>query len=160
GAGACIWLTGALAGAILFYDFLHKPWAGSVFVMGSCRTLLVLAAGSAVSGTLGFRSHHELIVKAIALGGYIVRVTLVARHESQAQRAPLFPRIAGALALATPVIAGLFYSIQHGRFIAVIFATGPVVATAVALAWLRQGGRRIGSAVGLLLAGIVLVDAL
>ena len=70
--------------AIVVYDLYHKPWPGSVFIMGSCRTLLYLAAASAVTGALGLSSHAEVIVKAVALGGFVVGVSLAARSESAA----------------------------------------------------------------------------
>ena len=49
------------------HDAVLREWAGSVLIMGSCRTLLYLVAGSAVTGKLSWNDHQELCVKAIAL---------------------------------------------------------------------------------------------
>ncbi|MCE9519038.1 MAG: UbiA family prenyltransferase [Verrucomicrobia bacterium] len=81
GAEACIWLTGGLVTAVVVYDLFHKPWIGSVFIMGSCRTLLYLATASAVTGSIGFSTNAEVITKAVALGGYVTGISLVARGE-------------------------------------------------------------------------------
>jgi 4-hydroxybenzoate polyprenyltransferase len=102
GAQACIWLTSGLVAAILFYDLYHKPWVGSVFVMGSCRTLLYLAAASAVNGTLSFTENYEVIIKAIALGGYIVGLSLVARNEAAVMKPKKFWYGLGVLGLSLP----------------------------------------------------------
>jgi hypothetical protein len=39
--------------------------------MGSCRTLLCLVAASAAADPLNFSDHYEVILKAVALGGYV-----------------------------------------------------------------------------------------
>lgn len=83
GAGTNLWLTAALVAAILAYDLYHKPWTGSVLIMGACRTLLYLVAGSAVPGGLNWGAGRDLVVKAVALGGYIVGVSIAARAESR-----------------------------------------------------------------------------
>jgi 4-hydroxybenzoate polyprenyltransferase len=104
GAGACGWLVLALVAAIVAYDAFHKPWAGSVLIMGSCRTLLYLVAGSAVTGGLGWETNHELVIKAVALGGYIVGVSLTARGESAAAPRKAIS-IVGGFMLCLPFIA-------------------------------------------------------
>ena len=107
GATACIWLTSGLVAAILFYDLYHKPWAGSVFVMGSCRTLLYLVAASAAAEHLTVKDHWEVIVKAIALGGYVVGLSLMARHEAAPERSgPLWSGL-GMFGLSLPFLSML-----------------------------------------------------
>ena len=40
-AGGASWkITALLVAAVVAYDVYHKPWAGSVVIMGACRTLL------------------------------------------------------------------------------------------------------------------------
>jgi 4-hydroxybenzoate polyprenyltransferase len=168
GAGACPWLVGALVVAILFYDFYHKPWSGSVFVMGSCRTLLVLVAASAVTGGLDPVEDWTVVLRAVALGGYIVGLTLVARNESRRGSAKRWEQGVGWLGLALPVLAGLTILVLYGPGVplwavgAAVLALFPVVACVTrAMQIMRTPPpSNIGRSVGLLLAGIVLVDGL
>jgi 4-hydroxybenzoate polyprenyltransferase len=166
GAEACIWLTGALVAAIVLYDLYHKPWPGSVFIMGSCRTFLYLATASAVTGTLDIVSHAEVIAKAVALGGFVTGVSLAARGESKS--APLHPalRATGLFGLALPALVSLLLPLGTGRG---LFPSWPALVWIAAVATLVMVARRImrtpppsniGRAVGLLLAGIAWVDAL
>lgn len=159
GAEACIWLTGALVAAILAYDFYHKQWAGSVFIMGSCRTLLYLAAGSAVTGGLSWSGNQELCVKAIALGAYIVGLSLMARSG---------PNLYPTFLLFVPNLVALHYSGSmetSASAIRTLLFSIPILASfglwlAVLGLMARKTPASAGRAVGLLLAGIVLVDAL
>jgi len=167
GAEACAWLTGALVVAILAYDMYHKPWAGSVFVMGSCRTFLYLAAGSAVTGTLSVGEHHELILKAIALGAYIVGLSLYARHEAVAHqalagagKAVTFQSAVGTFGLFLPVVIGAGYGIWHRQWWPPVIALVLAGTILLAMRWMREGPQSIGRAVGLLLAAITVVDGL
>lgn len=165
GAGACPWLTAALLIAIVAYDLYHKQWAGSVFVMGSCRTLLYLAAASSVTGTLSWSEHHETIMKAIALGGYIVGLSLVARHEARAHqvsrgRAQWIQMGVGCMGLFAPVVIGIWYAGWHREWIPVIFAVDLCAVIVLAIYWMRMNAKWIGKSVGLLLAFVPLVDAL
>lgn len=165
GAEACVWLTGALLAAIVAYDFYHKQWSGSVFVMGSCRTLLYLATASAVTGSLSWGEHHETIMKAIALGGYIVGLSLVARHEARAHqvsrgRAQWIQMGVGCAGLFAPVIIGIWYAGWHREWIPVVFAADLCAVILLAISWMRMNAKWIGKSVGLLLAFIPLVDAL
>ena len=166
GAEACIWLTGALVTAIVVYDLYHKPWPGSVFIMGSCRTLLYLAAASAVTGTLGLVSHAEVIAKAVALGGFVVGISLAARNESGA--APVHPLMSatGLFGLALPALVSLTLPLFAGSG---LLPGWPVLLWISVVAGLVLVARRImrtpppsniGRSVGLLLAGITWVDAL
>lgn len=165
-AGACIWLTGALLAAITAYNFYHKQWSGSVFVMGSCRTLLYLATASAVTGTLSWGQHHEVIMKAVALGGYIVGLSLVARHEARAHqvskggRAQWIQMGVGCGGLFSPVVVGIWYAGWHREWIPVVFAADMCAVILLAVYWMRMNAKWIGKSVGLLLAFIPLVDAL
>lgn len=157
GAEACLWLTGALVAAIVAYDLYHKPWAGSVFIMGSCRTLLYLAAASAVTGGLSWDGNMEVCVKAMALGAYIVGISVSARTERPLRDFWL---------LFLPLAAALPYSNRTRES-----GAGVVLLGVVILAWTAMltrschlirtpPGSNVGKGVGMLLAGIVLADAL
>lgn len=163
-AGADVWVTLALVVCILAYDLYHKPWAGSVILMGACRTLLYLMAASAVPLSLAIPWHTNgnVLTCAIALGCYIIGITLAARLEHKVEaEVPKGPALAAFILLYLPAIvcarrfaAGLGDPWQ--LLILAVFAA--LVAYATHL--MRQGGPAIGRAVGLLLAGIVVVDAL
>ncbi len=191
GGGACGWLVLALVGAIVAYDAFHKPWAGSVFIMGSCRVLLYLVAGSAVTGGLDVHEDALLIIRSIALGGYVIGLSLVARNETKPLPDRSVARWFGRLTLGLPLIAGIALWM-------IGLMAGPPAAVGSAKGWVSLGSFRLGShqettalvvqmmlmiflgaliaramrrmrtpppsnigrAVGLLLAGIVVVDAI
>jgi hypothetical protein len=159
GAGACIWLTGALVAAIVAYDLFHKPWTGSVLIMGACRTLLYLVAGSAVTGGLGWTEHRELCVKAIVLGSYIVGLSVAARSHGRMGWSAV-------LHLAPP-LAALYYSgAELGNSLSksaafTVVGLSYFVYLCWALALLRRPSpAEVGRGVGVLLAMILVVDAL
>ena len=160
-AHACPWLVLALVVAILFYDLYHKPWAGSVFVMGSCRTFLYLVAASAVTGGLSFTENQDVILKAIALGGYVVGLSLVARHEGGAKKAGIGWLLLGLFGLILPILVAFVQvdSVNLPYTFGVAVVLMMIVMFAIKL--MRKPPKsNIGRAVGLLLAGIVVVDAL
>lgn len=162
GAEACIWLTGALIVAIVAYDFYHKPWVGSVFIMGSCRTLLFLSAASAVTGALNWSGYHEVILKAVALGGYVVGLSLVARNEASSAKSKAPNITAALLLLGMPVCSGMTYSFinQHSTA-GLLMSVGLALFLWLAVRKMKSDPpRSIGPAVGILLSGIVLTDAL
>ncbi len=157
GAEARIWLTGALIAAILIYDLYHKPWPGSVLIMGSCRTLLYLSAASAVTGSLDWQGNNEVIVKAMAMGTYVVGISLCARNEYLLNYLWL---------LCIPVMTRLFNAkMPHGSDLDVIvlwfllLAWMGMLVTIISLSK-NPAKSNTGKAVGMLLAGIVLADAL
>ena len=180
--GASPSITAFLVAAIVFYDLYHKQWSGSVIIMGACRVLLFLMAASAFPveqhigsslGTstastpqtldLGFNSPAvvQVFPMAIALGAYIIGITLAARREHQKGALPSLMTFGALVLLYTPALlfARRFYTMPVNPWPLVVLA---IFALLVALAtqWLRKGGPAIGKAVGLLLAGIVVVDAL
>ncbi len=158
GAQACIWLTSALVAAILFYDLYHKPWAGSVFVMGSCRTLLYLAAASAAVEHLNIQDHLEAVIKAIALGGYVVGLSLVARQEGAKMKPSKVWFWLGLLGLAMPSIALLVFNNAGWNLCFLVLL---ILVIGYSLKLMRTPPpSNIGRTVGLLLAAIPLVDAL
>lgn len=148
-AGAQWWWVLALIGAILFYDLYHKPWAGSVVIMGGCRTLLYVMAASAVAVT------QVVWLWGIVLGIYVVGLSLAARAEAKGSTSSM-QRIVIYSLLLLPVAVSLW--LHGGRAFGVVVAFLALVT--MALREMRKGGAHIGNAVGWLLAGIPLVDAL
>ncbi len=97
------WLFAALAGAVLLYDLLHKRWTGSVWIMGICRALVYLGAGSAVAAhTSSVEVPTTLLVLAAGAVLYIAGLTLAARGERLA--APSALRFTTRLMLMLPVL--------------------------------------------------------
>ncbi len=155
---AWIWLA-ALTATILVYDAVHKKWAGSVWLMGSCRFFLWLTAASA--------ANEKLAPLTLAWSGvvalYVVGISLFARGETtgvqDGNRLPI-PLLFGAPLFA---LALLVYWNN--------LPTLPQLATNVAgltVAWLaystvqrmRTGEQGcIGHGVSRLLAGIAACDA-
>lgn len=171
--GGASWLmTLLLLAAILAYDAYHKPWAGSVIVMGACRTLLYLAAGSAqlqsddpnLYAWVGGPSWWFVAIPGSLLGLYIIGLSLAARAESKGA----IGQLARYLALAfwvLPVLWSIliFIPASKGEHPPVLWLWLPIICY---LGWLlfsarklRAGPSGIGNAVGCLLAGIPLVDA-
>lgn len=192
--GAGWGITGLLLAAIVLYDAYHKPWSGSVVIMGLCRTLLYLTAAQPgiragflvaceKAGHLFidpdvFTPCRWVLEAGFVLGIYVVALTLVARTEakktsSHKQRrwlkvllmVPLGWAVARNFLPAfgefgTPASPGLT---THPFTIAVVSLVSAAVFafwTIQALTEMRKGGASIGDAVGLLLAGIPLVDAI
>lgn len=164
--GTASWeITTALVGCILFYDLYHKPWAGAVWVMGMCRVLLFLMV---VSGEDVWRFQWE---PALVLGAYIVGLTMVARQESKKSSISKVSRWLSICMLWAPAILAFRETWGNNAKRVMILADFtpiiPMVIIGVFALWvlfalriMRQGGPSIGRAVGLLLAGIPIVDAL
>ena len=159
-AGANVGLVLALVAAILAYDAYHKPWSGSVLIMGSCRVLLCLVAGSAAAGALAWHANQELVLKALALGGYIVGVSLAARAEGRQTRTPVWSRISNAVLLLLPAIISMAcWSTDPER--SHFFVFQGIFWLFVSFVWQMAGNpwRAQRGAVGWLLAGVAGVDA-
>ncbi len=129
---------------IVIYDWTHKRTQTGPLLMAGCRFLLYLTAASA--GLAGITPRALLF--GAALGIYIAGLSYLARSESQPAAISrnlwllLFAPVVCALALSHSIATAL-------RCLPLIFCNG----------WAMIAGREhIGRAVGLLLAGIVLVD--
>lgn len=142
---------GLLAGAILIYDATHKALAVSPLLMALCRFLLyLLAASTGVRGISG-----PAIWGGVALAGWIVGLSYVAKRESTTGRLPRWP----LTALALPLFFATLTDTGESRLAGLL--AGSVLAL-WALWCLRHtfdaGGRNLGLTVAGLLAGICLVD--
>lgn len=165
GAGANSKWVMALAAAILVYDFYHKPWSGSVWVMGACRTFLYLVVASAL--TLSFS--QEMVFRAVVLGTYIVGLTLIARSESgETGQSGIMGKV-GVLGLFLPALLSLYqWGTTWNSGVSPLTMAAGVTVLVVFVAWVIRALKvmktlpksNIGRSVGLLLAGVVLVDAL
>lgn len=170
--GACWGITSALVGCILFYDFYHKPWAGAVWVMGACRVLLYLMPGMPCQTAACIPWWLPVGLPALALGAYIVGLTMVARMEAKGSPVSFWrsgfarlllwmPGILAALTLfdgqrLRPVMILADFRPLQPLILIFLFAAILAMASRV----MKQGGHAIGRAVGILLAGIPVVDAL
>ena len=185
-AGGASWkITALLVAAIVAYDVYHKPWAGSVIIMGACRTLLYLAAGSAQADAFDdYEQTPFLYSSSLMLGCYIVGLSMVARSEvakgSFLGKKALFSLLALLIPLANYSLAMLFRCLvggdrDHGSFLAIfgvfvwLFIHPANLIPMVALIGLLVFSLRemmakkpgcVGNAVGWLLAGIPIIDAI
>jgi 4-hydroxybenzoate polyprenyltransferase len=153
-AGCRVDLTLGLLVAIIGYDLYHKPWPGSVVVMGSCRALLYLAAASAV-GPLPAMTWLGPAATVLTL--YIIGLTLFARSEATGKGDSWSNRLGMGLILAPVTIMHLPHA---GYWPTAILLVAFAILAVQAIRQVKQGGAAIGNGVSLLLAGIVLVDGL
>ncbi|MCB1207937.1 MAG: UbiA family prenyltransferase [Verrucomicrobiales bacterium] len=184
--GANGWLVTGLVLAIIGYDFYHKPWAGSVIVMGACRTLLYLSVGYAAGAGRHIRMNSDggnarfsidsattwhwprlswdldgpLLMHAVVIGFYIVGLTLVARGESRPAEQSRWMRALSRLLLWSPGLMAAAFVFLGGQWLNLPILVAFVACIRYATRRMRAGGPAIGDAVGWLLAGIVIVDAL
>ena len=142
-----------LVGCIVIYDAIHKVITLSPVIMSACRFFLYqVAASVAVEGVTGWS-----VWCGLALAGYIVGLSFLARRESTGTAVNYWP----CLALVAPIL--LAYLMNNGSF-----RTNALILSAVLALWIirslryayRAADRNIGRAVSGLLAGIVLVDLL
>lgn len=139
--------------SVLAYDAIHKAVAFSPVIMASCRFFLLLAAASAgddgVTGTA--------LWTALALSGWILGLSYVARRESTAGPMRWWP----LLALALPLLLAFLLNDGVHRLrmlgLAALLVTWAVLCLRHCLG---AGQRHLGRTVGGLLAGICLVDLL
>ncbi len=146
-------VTALLVSAIVIYDLYHKQWAGSVIIMGACRVFLYLmAAGAALEPALP---------AALALGCYVVGITMAARLEHKNGSLPPAASLLALALLYTPgIVFALRFASAGGSPMQLLLLAAFAILIALATQTLRKGGPAIGQAVGMLLAGIVVVDAL
>lgn len=139
--------------SVLVYDAVHKAVAFSPVIMALCRFFLFLSAASAGDdGVTGLA-----LWTALALSGWILGLSYVARRESTGGPMGWWP----FLALALPL--GLAVLVNDGPYRLRMWVVGGALLT-WALMCLRHsfgfGQRNVGRTVSGLLAGICLVDLL
>jgi hypothetical protein len=140
-----------LAAAIVFYDWHHKHNPLSPVVMGLCRMLVYVTAAYA----LAVEPPDRVFVMGLLLLCYLIGLTYIAKQEHLGRVANLWP----LLFLALPLIWGLRAALEDAivATLSVLFL-GWVVYSLWFLR--RRGPGDVPRAVGSLLAGICLWDAL
>jgi UbiA prenyltransferase family len=135
-----------LVAVIVLYDAWHKGNPLSPVLMGACRALVYVVAGFAVAGTLPW----ELWAGAGMLLLYIVGLTQVAKAEATG-RSSAWP----TAAVLAPVV---FWAFLLPSAVSFLLLAGFAAWVLWALRLVRSG--RIGPAVGAMIAGVSLFDAL
>ena len=149
-------LAGALVGALLAlaivaYDIFHKGNPGAPVIMGLCRALVYCGAAAATAASIP----PAVIVAALALLAYVAGLTYAARQESYDRVGNLWP----LAVLMAPMLLAL-PALTQGIVAAVIYlALIGCAAYAIHLLAARPMPGAVPRAVGLLIAGISLVDA-
>lgn len=153
------WATGLVA-AILLYNWLHKKWSGSVLIMGLCRALVYIGAGSAVGVTsAGLMVPGVLFAIAGGVVLYIAGLTLAARNEHLDQPSALsfLPRILLMLPVLFPLIASR--TVPDSPKMYGLILTG-IIAIWAWVAIIRTSLReKIPKGIAFAIAGIALYDA-
>jgi UbiA prenyltransferase family len=139
-----------LAGAIVFYDCHHKHNPLSPLLMGMCRALVY--AGAAATLVRPFWA--PVLLGASALLLYVTGLTLAAKQERLDRVSNLWPflLVAAPLPFALPALSASWLVLLPGAALLGVCLS--------ALSRLRRNNGDVGRAVGLLIAGIALVDAL
>ncbi len=146
-AGAGIFL----ALFILLYNFSHKFFTASPWLMGACRFWVYVIAGAA--GAEGLNGWPIFCGLALAL--YVVGLSYVARREGFRAAVPHWP----LLLLAAPVILALTMNTGGYRAVAIGISILFTLWTAWCIWSVFTGGEiNFGWIVTNLLSGIVLVD--
>ena len=153
--GAQLFFVLLLSVMIIAYNFLHKRWSHSVYIMGACRSFLYLACASAVSVNV----LQSVFSWCVCLGLYTAGITVVARGESTDKVVKFY----GLILLLSPVLVPVYLIITGGK----LHLIGTLVAGFLWLSWAiyclciikGSGDGRVGRAVSYLIAGMVLIDA-
>ncbi len=146
--------------AILLYNFLHKRWRGSVLIMGLCRALVYVGAGSAVvAQTSSIEVSAVVYFVAAAVVIYIAGLTLAARSEHL--KSPSGISFLNRIMLLLPILFPLFASR--------IMPTGPVQIALVVVgvigiwSWIvimrKALAEKIPKGIAFAIAGIAFYDA-
>ena len=141
----------ALAAVIVAYDYHHKGNPGAPVVMGLCRGLVYGCSAAAAVGTIPV----AVALAAVGMIAYVAGLTYAARQESFDRVGNLWP----LLVLSVPLLLGLA-ALGQGFFAVCVY--GALVATMAYAIWLlarRPFPGAVPRAVGWLIAGISLVDA-
>jgi len=153
-------LFAGLALSVLLYNRLHKRWSGSVLIMGLCRALVYVGAGSAVASNA---TSLEVPLTLLLISGgtvlYIAGLTLAARGEHLA--APAALRLVPRLMLMLPVLFPLISSRAVPQdTLRLSLAVIGVLGTGAWLVIVRQAlAERVPKGVAFAIAGIAFFDA-
>ena len=149
-----------LVAAILSYNWLHKKWKGAVLIMGLCRALVYLGAGSAVaSHTDAVHLHPVLLVISGGIILYIAGLTLAARSEHLSQPSPLgyIPRLLLMLPVLFPFAASR--TVPDSPQMYGLISTGLIAIWAWLLIVRTSLREKVPKGIAYAIAGIALFDA-
>ena len=141
-----------LAGVIVLYDVWHKGNMLSPVVMGSCRALVYIGTGVAVSGSIS----NALLIGAMALAFHTAGITYAAKQESLDRVGNLWPLVL----LAVPLLVALPALFSGWMVIAAFILLLAADTVAIRLLAKRPARGAVPRAVSGLIAAICLVDAL
>ena len=152
-----------LTGCIIIYDFFHKNNPASPAIMGMCRVLLICTSYLCVIAVLGngadaFTSigeHQGLWLVCLLILCYLCGLTFLAKFENSKTVISSWP----VLVLLVPVVYGAYQSMDN--VVSIIPTMLLLSCVFVAVGYVREhiaGG--IPKAIGLLIAGISLIDAI
>jgi 4-hydroxybenzoate polyprenyltransferase len=140
----------SLAALIVFYDLFHKGNPLSPLLMAGCRALVYVVAAASVAGLeLG----TGLLLPALALYGYVVGLSYVAKHETGSKLLAKWPLVP----LLAPVAYGLSLPSIEARVVALLLLAWIALALRLVLSPTK---RNVPRAVGHFIAGISLFDAI
>ncbi|MEK9772654.1 MAG: UbiA family prenyltransferase [Opitutae bacterium] len=160
------WMLGLLL-CILAYDLVHKKTVWGILLMGGCRSLLWITAGTAAGG---MSPAPLLYVWAVAIGAYVVGISWYARSETKSSEQKdkadrLFDRIPIVLLFIAPLLSLAYLVLWNNLDPIRTFLVNLVGLLAGGIAFfailkMREGQEgSIGQGVSRLLAGICAVDA-
>jgi len=148
------WLPAALAllACIVAYDLHHKGNRFGPMLMAGCRALVYLAAALTLAGTVG----AAVLTGAVLAFAWIAGLTALAKRES----GPSISRWPWPLiVLALPTLYAS-HAWQQSPIVVPLIIVG-ILLIGLARFWMRRrSGNDFPAAVGLLIAGMSLVDAL
>ena len=115
-AGAALVWGGALAAAIVFYDWQHKGRSFGPIMMGLCRALIYTTVAAGVVGGVS----RSVVIAAIVMWVYVIALTQVAKMPG---RGYLVPWLIAGICL----VDALMIAIAGAPPIAAVAAVGCVV---------------------------------
>jgi 4-hydroxybenzoate polyprenyltransferase len=139
----------ALAGVVVLYDLRHKGNPLSPVLMGMCRALVYATAALATYSSFS----PGLIIASIALLGYLIGLTYIAKHETGGSVVALWPLVP----LALPVLHGALAPGLAPNALALALLAHTALNLRLVL---LPAHRNVPKAVSQLIAGISLVDAI
>lgn len=139
-----------LVACIVIYDWKHKQWSGSAWIMGCCRLLVYWSTALTIAPF-----SYTFAGPGLCLMGYIAGITYLARAEHLNKLATWWP----IGLLGSPFIYALY--LGKGSLIISVLALALLVWLGISVKKLLPGPRRsIPQSIADLLAGICLLDAL
>ncbi len=140
----------ALAGCVIVYSWHHKDNPLSPLVMGTCRLLSYIAAGLAATAI----PDGALPAAAVVSLCYLIGLTFAAKREASGRLGDGWPLIL----LLVPLAYGAWRADGAAAWLSLAALAGLIGVAFRLLRRRRQGD--IGRAVGSMIAGIALLDAM